>query len=434
MSNLDIGFVKPVTSVFEKTWTSPKKVVINQGGSRSSKTFSICQCCLLHAVLNPMWTITIVGQDIPFLKQGPIRDMERIIGENPHFKKYIKGEYSRSERLYRFYNGSIIEFKSYDNAQDAHSGSRHVLFVNECYGVNYAIYSQLAMRTSHKIYLDFNPSAEFWAHNEVWMPAITDELGQPILEDGKEVRKIADDVVLYISSWRNNPYVDPSIVKYIEGLRMKDPEAYKVYGLGRLGSIEGLVYKRVDTIAEWPKEVLDHAKIVYGIDYGYSNDPTAMVKVAIWKNCLYLDEIIYAPRLKINDMAELIKKKIGNAPVWSEIDPRLVDELRLRHVNIRQVLKNDKDILPGISLIQSFEKIIVTQRSLKVRKELQNYKYEKNKNNDQEIMPKDLWNHAMDAMRYAVMSEKRIGAFKVWTIPTRDVVYPLPEITPNYSN
>jgi phage terminase large subunit len=414
-------FTKMPTPVFLKAWNSPKKIIILQGGSRSSKTYSVMQICLVYAIQNPNSVVTVVGQDVPNLKVGPMRDLQHILNDDPHLKKYIEG-INNTDRIYRFVNGSIIEFKSYDNPQDAHSGGRDVLFINEANGISYGIYQQLAMRTKKKIYIDFNPSSEFWAHTEVWKPTVRGEDGEPMLdEDGKEIRRIPDNVVLYKSNYRHNPYVPKEVIEEIESYRTKDPEYYKVYGLGEMGVIEGLVYKRVTIIPVWPEELLMHQKIVRGLDFGFSDDPTTMGKIAVLDNILYVDEEIYARKLKTDPMAAKILRHAGDDPVWSDIDPRLVAELRDRGVNVRQVNKKDKDILAGIAVLQSFDEIRVTAGSMNARKEFKNYKYGKDRNNQNEIMPIDAHNHFMDCMRYAVLSSNRVGKMMVFDIDTSDL-------------
>ena len=410
MSEQQSFFTNPVTSVFIATYNCPKKIVINQGGSRSSKTYSICQICLVHAITNPGWVITIVGQDVPNLKVGPMRDVEMILHADPHLKQYIKG-FNGTDRIYKFKNGSIIEFKSYDNPQDAHSGGRDVLFINEAPGIEYGVYRQLAMRTKRKIYIDFNPSQEFWVHNEVWKPIVYDpETKEPLLDaNGKEVRKIPDNVHLFKSNYRHNPYVPKEVIEEIESYKEKDPEYYKVYGLGELGVIEGLVYKRVEFIPEWPYELLQFSKIIRGLDFGYHPDPTVMVRIAVHENVLYIEEEIYAKKLKIDQMARYILKAAGEEAIWCDIDPRLRDELRDRGVNVRMVGKKDKDILSGIAMCNSFDKICCVSTSNNIRKEFKNYKYAKDKNNNDKTMPIDYFNHGMDAMRYAAMSAHRVG-------------------------
>jgi phage terminase large subunit len=406
----DSFFSKPVTPVFTATYNAKEKIVINQGGSRSSKTYSIMQILIVHAILNKNWVITVVGQDVPNLKAGPMRDMESILNNDPHLKKYTR-PINNTDRIYRFHNGSVIEFRSYDTPQDAHSGGRDVLFVNEANGIAFGIYRQLAMRTKKKIYIDFNPSQEFWAHTEVWKPIKYDPATkEPYLDgNGKELREIAPNVVLFKSNYRHNPYVPKEIIDEIESYKEKDPEYYKVYGLGEMGVIEGLVYKKVEYIPEWPEEELKYSKIIRGLDFGYSSDPTAMVKLAVKDRCLYVEEEIYARKLKIDPMAEAILRKAGDFPIWCDIDPRLKDELRDRGVNVRQVAKKDKDILAGIAFINSFDKIYCVSSSLNMKKEFNNYKYAKDKNNNDQIMPVDYHNHSMDALRYGAMSEHRVG-------------------------
>lgn len=444
MSEQNSFFHLGVSDIFTETWNCKLPVVIHQGGTSSGKTWSIMQVLLVRAITEPNRIITVCGQDVPNMKKGAKRDLENILKLDPHLNSYIEG-INNTDRIFRFVNGSIIEFNSYEDGQDAHSGKRDYLFVNEANGVKYEVYRQLAQRTKIQTIIDFNPSSEFWAHTQVWKPTILDENGNPKTDaEGRELRKISTfpnqkhmpksmrtvpeslwdtpNVRLFKSNWRHNKeFLDDKTINDIERWKDIDPEYYKVYGLGEMGVIEGLVYKRVRVISEWPEELLRFSKIVRGIDFGFSDDPTVMVRIAVLDNVLYVHEEIYARKLKIDPMAAQILRHAGDDPVWSDIDPRLVAELRDRDVNIRQVNKKDKDILPGIALIQAFDEICVTASSYNLRKEFVNYKYAKNDENENEIKPIDRWNHGMDAMRYAVLSSNRVGATLVFDIDTSDL-------------
>ena len=409
MSNNDSFFSKPVTQVFSQTFNSDKRIIINQGGTRSGKTWAIMQIAVVKAITEPGIVFTVVGQDIPNMKKGPMEDLRRIFNADPHLRSYLKSV-NNTDRLYFFTNGSKIEFNSYDSPQDAHSGSRDYSFFNEANGIPYGIYRQVAMRTRKKIYIDFNPSSEFWAHTEVYKPLKVNKIGDPILdEDGKEMRQIPDNVVLFKSNWRHNPHLEPEIIADIESYKTRDPEYYKVYGLGEMGVIEGLVYKRVEVIPEWPEGLLMDARIGFGLDFGYSNDPNAMIRRADKQNILYVDELVYGNKMGIDELAIKINKHAPHDVTYCDVAPLLIHELAQRGCILRAVIKKPNSIIDGIKIIQSYEKICVTARSLNIRREFANYKYGKDRNNENETMPIDAHNHACDALRYAELMKKYVA-------------------------
>ena len=188
------------TELFDENINATTKVVVNQGGTWSSKTYSILQALSYIALTDAGCLITIVGQDIPNLKRGALRDFQNIYLDTPLIEAEITN-FNKSERTFHFRNGSIIEFQSYDNQQDAKSGKRDYLFINEANGIDVSICKQLIIRTKKKVFIDFNPDAEFWVHEEY--------LNNPIA------------TFLY-SDYRNNPYVPQSIIDEIEGLKAID--------------------------------------------------------------------------------------------------------------------------------------------------------------------------------------------------------------------
>jgi phage terminase large subunit len=222
-----------------------KRVIcVNQGGTSSGKTYSILQVLFTLAITQPNQTITIVGQDIPNLKRGAIRDSQNIINSSDYIQSQIT-KYNSSDKIYYFKNNSIIEFASYENSQDAKNGKRDYLFINEANGIDYTIYSELELRTSKRIFIDYNPNFEFWVHTQVIPQSNT---------------------AYFISNYEHNPFISDSIVEGIKRLKDKDFQLWRVYGLGQTGKIEGLVFD-YSLVEEMPKH-LD--KIAYGMDFGFT--------------------------------------------------------------------------------------------------------------------------------------------------------------------
>ena len=207
------------TDVFQANRNAKTDIVINQGGTSSGKTYAIMQNLFLHAIEEPNQVITVVGQDIPNLKVGALRDAENIVASSEVLQSYINN-YNKSDRVFTFFNSSIIEFKSYDDWQDAKSGKRDYLFLNEVNGIAKPIFDELYLRTKRKTYLDYNPNTEFWVHGDLI---------------GKE------NVSLIISDHRHNTFLDEKIHNKIEAI--EDPELWKVYARGLTGKLEGVIFR-----------------------------------------------------------------------------------------------------------------------------------------------------------------------------------------------
>src|ERR1700761_4328676 len=205
------------TILFKQNYNATAHVVVNQGGTSSGKTYSILQALFCLACQNQKQVITVVGQDIPNLKAGALRDALNIYEGSEQIKSVVKN-YNRSDRIFEFHNGTLIEFKSYDDAQDAKSGKRDYLFVNEANGITWDVYFELALRTRSRIYIDYNPNSNFWVHEKV--------MGQP-------------NVQLIISDHRHNPFVPQALRDKVEGLKDIDYELWKVYARGLTGKITG---------------------------------------------------------------------------------------------------------------------------------------------------------------------------------------------------
>src|SRR6201996_3446909 len=205
--------------LFTENYQATAHIVINQGGTSSGKTYAIMQvlCCI--ACANQRLVITVVGQDIPNLKAGALSDALNIYSDSAQVASCIKS-YNRTELLFEFNNGTILEFKSYDDAQDAKSGKRDYLFINEANGITWQIYTELALRTRSRIFIDYNPNAAFWVHDNL--------IGKP-------------GVQLIISDHRHNPFLDDGMRNKIESLKEIDTEQWKVYARGITGKITGLV-------------------------------------------------------------------------------------------------------------------------------------------------------------------------------------------------
>ena len=284
---------------------STADTVVNQGGTSSGKTYAILQV-LFSKAINVECTITVVGQDIPNLKVGALRDALDIIGNDEAIKQQLVS-YNRSERLMTFLNKSVIEFNSYDNEQDAKSGKRDYLFVNEANGIPYNVFEQLSLRTRKKTFIDYNPDTSFWVHDKI-IPLESTEL--------------------IISDHRHNPFLTDKTRAKIEGLKDKDLDLWKVYARGITGRIEGLVLKKWYTTTE---SFADKELVGYGIDFGFTNDPTSMIEVRQQNGELWIKEVIYETGLTNQDISsrmEILGISRGTLIVADSAEPKSIEELR----------------------------------------------------------------------------------------------------------
>ena len=378
--------------IFERNYNSIAEVVVNQGGTSSGKTYSILQVLCLKAIEQPDQVISVVGQDVPNLKSGALRDMQSIVASSHEIQSWIKG-YNASDRIFTFHNSSIIEFKSYQDSQDAKSGKRDYFFLNEANGISFEIYSELAMRTKKQVYIDYNPNARFWVHDKL------------IGKEGTE---------LIISDHRHNPFLPDVIRKKIEALREDDEELWKVYARGMTGKIEGLIYRNWGTIGTIPTEA---QLIGMGLDFGFTNDPTACVLVYRYNGELIIDELLYHKGYTNQDIAQYFTQSGINKSVSIVADsaePKSIEELRRMGWRVEGANKGKDSILNGIDILKRF-RFSVTSRSSNLIKELNAYKW-KEKDGNATNVPIDSFNHGMDALRYLALNklaEKNRGIYGI---------------------
>jgi phage terminase large subunit len=363
-----------------------KRVRIVQGGTSSSKTFSILLILIAYCQAYPNNEVSIVSESIPHLKRGALKDFIKILASRNEFKH---DSLNRSDLKYYFPNGSYIEFFSADQPDKLRGARRDILFINECNNVNFEAYQQLAIRTKKFIYLDYNPTQEFWVHTE-------------LLNDAD-----SDFVIL---TYKDNEALDRAIVKEIEKAREKAKTSqywsnwWQVYGLGQVGSLEGVIFSNWKQISNIP---IDAQLLGYGLDFGFTNDPTALVGVYRYNGKLLVDELIYRTGMLNKDIIkEMSNININrNVTIWADsAEPKTIEEIRQNGFNIKPVSKGADSINFGISILQEFE-LMVTQNSTNVIKEMRSYVWDKDKTGAKLNKPIDNYNHAMDALRYFAMME-----------------------------
>jgi phage terminase large subunit len=354
-----------------------KRIRAIQGGTSASKTISILLVLIDFAQSDEKPTLTsVVSESFPHLKRGAIRDFLNIMEEHGYFKE---ARWNRTDYIYTFETGSKIEFFSADQPSKVRGPRRQRLFINEANNVAFEAFEQLEVRTSDFIFLDWNPTNEFWFYSDV--------LGK---------RTDVDHIVL---TYKDNEGLSESIVKSIEQ-RMNRPGWWRVYGLGLLGEVEGKIYKGWEVIDELPHE----AKLVgRGLDFGYSNDPSALVDVYSYNGGYIIDELCYRKGMLNKQIADLIiaQEEQNVLTVADSSEPKSIDEIKSYGVNIVGAVKGKDSVNNGIQVVQD-QRISITKRSVDTINEYRNYLWETDKDGKILNVPEDGFNHAMDAIRYII--------------------------------
>jgi phage terminase large subunit len=366
------------TTAQQKIARLRKRVRVVRGGTSASKTFSIIPLLIDYAIATPKSEISIVAETIPQLRRGALRDFLKIMDL---IGMYDDSRFNKSSLVYTFSNGSYIEFFSADMSAKLRGARRDVLFVNECNNVEWEAYYQMAIRTRKFIYLDYNPVAEFWVDTE-------------LIKD-----KDTDFVVL---TYKDNEALDKSIVQEIEKARDKAETSeywanwWRVYGLGEIGQVQGTIFTNWHQIDNVPQE----AKYIgIGLDFGYSNDPTAIVMVYKWNNEFILDEIAYQKELSNKAIADILKP-YGGLVVCDSAEPKSIADLRSYGINATPCVKGKDSIINGIQKIQALDRIHITKRSTNLIKEFRGYVWKTDRNGVAMNEPIDFLNHGVDAIRY----------------------------------
>lgn len=363
-------------------------IVIDQGGTQSGKTYSLMQVLSSKAVSEYDKVITVVGQDIPNLRAGALRDMQTVVRSSVELQSLISG-YNATTLTYTFNSGSIMEFKSYGNAQDAHSGKRDYLFINEAPGVSWQIAEQLIDRTRIRTYIDYNPSAEFWVHDKL----INSKYGD------KSTR-------LIISDHRHNPFLSQQQHDHIEAKAKQDPAWGRVYARGLTGKIEGLIFSRWSVVKAIPK---DATFVGRGLDFGFTNDPTAVVEVYKQDGKLWINEVLYDRGLTNTDidkrLTSLGVSKSENL-IPDSAEPKSIEELSRLGWYCTGALKGADSVKNSIDTLQRYE-LCITENSANLRREIGKYKWIVDRNGRTLNEPVDYDNHAIDALRYVALNKLR---------------------------
>ena len=365
--------------------TQRRKMVVQQGGTSSGKTFGVLIALYLYAISQEeSQLISVVGCTLPHLRRGALRQWLTICEEMG-----FDGEFNKTNLTFRL-GKCTIEFFSADDNNKVRGGKRDVLFVNEANLINYERYRQLAIRTEQTEIIDFNPVGEFWFHEKI-VP-------------------FQDDFLFRITTYKDNPTVSDKVKADIERLKESDPMLYRIYAEGKTGRIQGLVFENTKVVDAWPQL----KKRAYGLDFGYSNDPTALVECGIAFGELYTREIIYETGLIVPDISKAMQDagvKRNDEIFADAADPASIEQLRREGWNIRAAKKGKGSILFGIDLIKHHG-LNIHKNSINFVKESRNYKWKENMDGDLLNKPIDNFNHCFDALRYyAVMKLSRKNSF-----------------------
>ena len=372
-------------NVFERIIDCKNRFVICQGGTSAGKSFAILQLLALKAVKYKL-LISIVSETLPHLKRGVLRDFISILKEE---NIYNEKHHNKTDNIFKI-NNSQVEFFSADNPDKLRGARRDILFINECNNVSYNTFEQLEVRTKQQIFLDFNPVSAFWVHDKVLT---------------------RDDVYFDKSTYKDNPYLEAEIIKTIEARRETDTNWWQVYGLGEIGTSEGIVYTNWQMTDTFP----DNCKwVAWGLDFGFTNFKTALVKVGIKEGELFAEELIYEKALTNQDIAGRMQalELTSLAEIYADCsEPKSIMEIyQLGFRNIKPVLKGKDSILAGIQLLKNY-KLNITKNSTNLIKELRNYRWQQTRDSDYINKPIDSWNDGLDALRYCVFMKcgKQVG-------------------------
>lgn len=370
------------TSIFTRVTEAVNQgytTISAQGGSRSGKTYNISIFLVVFLLRHPGLRLSVVRKTLPALKASVLLDFNEVL---VRARYYDACDINKSDLIYTLPNGSWIEFFSTSDEQRLRGRKRDILFVNEANELTYLEWQQLKLRTTRFAILDFNPSFS----DEHWIAGLT-----------------ADPTTYhFVTTYKDNPFLEATIVAEIESLRSKNENLWRIYGEGMQAVIEGLIFTRVSTVPAIPEHVRFRR---LGMDFGYSNDPTAIAEVAIDGDDLYIDELCYRTEMLSSDIIRTLKDEAPRLKLISEsADPRLVKEIYRAGIDIHPVNKFPGSVQAGITKLQEYH-IHLTERSINAQKEFRNYVFRQDKEGRWLNEPVDCFNHIIDAVRYVILNE-----------------------------
>lgn len=381
-----------VSKVWDANKASEAAIIVNQGGTDAGKTYAIMQLLFWVAInetppiVDPV--ITVVGESIPNLKKGAYRSAEGIYASNPNIEKYVHF-WNKSDRVIYFKSGWVMEFNSYETEQQAKQGKRQYLFVNEANGVEWMIFWQLCKKTRRKTFIDYNPSAPFWAHDK-------------LIGTTPQSNDFSKTVQTIISDHRHNPFLTEE--EHWQTENIKDKELWRVYARGLTGNLTGLIYPNWKQI---PDEDFPNEDFFGGLDFGYTSDPTAAIKMCVIGRSLFVHEMCYQTSLtgqRIRDLFIVNGFERSNH-IYCENDNEFISELRRLGLMAMPALKGPGSIKAGILKLNEFN-VFYTASSKNIHNERIRYMWEKDKITGLSTnSPIGGLDHCLDAIRYGLYTK-----------------------------
>lgn len=379
------------TTVINKISKLSKFIKGIQGGTSAGKTFGILPLIVNKATKKPLLEVSVVAESIPHLKRGAMKDFKKIMVQT---NRWFDERWNATDFKYTFANGSIIEFFSADNDAKLRGARRDGLYMNECNNMTFHAYTELASRTKEFVYLDWNPTSEFWFHKE-------------LMNDS--------DVDFLIVNYLDNEACPESALNFILKAKEKSKTSkfwanwYNVYGLGQIGNLEGVIFSDWKQLDKIP---LDAKLVGRGMDFGYTNDPTTITDIYQWNNEYIFDERIYRTGLTNPEIWREFKSLAIDNSIYTVADsaePKSIQELSSLGMKIIGATKGADSIMYGIQRMQE-NNFYVTSNSLNIIKELRAYTWAVDREGNKLNKPIDNFNHAIDGIRYFFTSKPKAKA------------------------
>ena len=370
------------TLALDKLRKLNSRIRIIRGGSSAGKTIAILLILIDYGMRHANKEISVVSETIPHLRRGALKDFLNILKA---LNRYDDRKYNKTTLKYEFSNGSYIEFFSTDQPDRLRGARRTDLFVNECNNISFESYQQLSVRTSNNIWLDYNPTNLFWVDKEL--------IGQ-------------EDTDFLTLTYKDNDSLPETIIKEIEKAKIKAKTStywanwWKVYGLGEIGSLEGVCIPDWKPIDKIPEEA---RVLCAGLDYGYSVDPSVIINLYKWNDSYIFDEVLYRKGMLNRDLSNFIRQNNINYNIYADsAEPKSISEMRSYGIKIFPASKGQNSVIYGINLINQNE-IYITSRSKNLIRELQGYVWAKDPEGNNLQKPTGLHPDCIDACRYALM-------------------------------
>lgn len=373
-----------VTKVFELNYqefvSEKNRFIVNEGGTGSSKTYSLCQLFVIALFTVKNARITICRKTFPALRATAMRDFFDIMRE---YDLYLDEEHNKTTHTYHCkLTNSEVEFISIDQPTKVRSRRRHYLWINEANELSYDDFQQLNMRTTKQIYFDYNPSySRHWIYDYI--------LTRP-------------NTKLIKSTYLDNPFLPQEVVREILTFRETDENLWRVFGQGERAQLQNTVFNNYSIVDDFP----DSGYTAYGLDFGYTN-PTALVQIRLVENNLFVRQLIYQSYLTTSELIELLKSKVDRKTIIyaDPSRPETINDIRRANFLIEPA---DTDVFGGINFVKRFH-LKITRDSVDILREIQNYSWRQTSDNTVLDVPEKINDHSMDALRYSVTGLRRFG-------------------------